>query len=65
MDLPTAVILAGAAGLALKCLADLAARHREAERERIARENALKAEARPGLGVTGESDAPPAPKLAP
>ena len=53
MDAPTAVILAAAAGLALKCLADLADRHREAERARLERASAPHAEARPGLGVTG------------
>ena len=39
MDVPTAVILAAAAGLALKCLADLADRHRDGERKRLERES--------------------------
>ena len=53
MDVPTAVILAAAAGLALKCLADLADRHRNGERKRIERESSRNTEARPGLRVTG------------
>ena len=63
MDVPTAVILAAAAGLALKCLADLADRHRDGERKRLERESSRNAEVRPDLRVTGAEvggDVPPA-----
>ena len=57
MDVPTAVILAAAVALALKCLADLADARLTAERARVRRE-AAKAEGSPSLGV--DDDVPPA-----
>ena len=67
MDAPTAVTLAAAAGLAVKTLADLAARRLDAERARLAREM-IRGEGAPPVGDGEPAPVPPAPaapKLAP
>ena len=60
MDVPTALILAAAATLALKSLTDLADRRLAAERVRLGRERERDAEVPPDLGVAGDGEVPPA-----
>ena len=61
MDVPTALILAAALGLALKALADLADRHRAAERTRLAKQAERDAAGDAARGPVGAAPPPGVP----